>query len=72
MASVSRPRSNAIASTRRRQTRMVEPMHIKKDDIVEVIAGDDAAVGQGRRVLRAIPSEGKVVDNHFAVLYLPE
>src|SRR5436853_7748216 len=36
-------------------------MHIKKDDIVEVIAGDDAAPGQGRRVLRAIPTEGKVV-----------
>jgi large subunit ribosomal protein L24 len=38
-----------------------EAMQIKKDDIVEVIAGDDAASGQGRRVLRAIPAEGKVV-----------
>jgi large subunit ribosomal protein L24 len=36
-------------------------MHVKKDDLVEVIAGDDAVAGRARKVLRVIPSEGKVV-----------
>jgi len=39
-------------------------MHIKKDDIVEVITGDDAGSASDRvtgRVLRVLPSEGKVV-----------
>src|ERR1700745_440801 len=36
-------------------------MHIKKDDLVVVITGDDADKGRARRVLRAIPSEGKIV-----------
>ncbi len=36
-------------------------MHIKKDDLVVIIAGDDAEPGRARRVLRAIPSEGKIV-----------
>ncbi|MBL8797714.1 MAG: 50S ribosomal protein L24 [Planctomycetia bacterium] len=38
-------------------------MHIRKDDIVEVIAGDDAQ-GKGHvtaRVLRVLPEENKVV-----------
>src|ERR1700691_3875799 len=39
-------------------------MHIRKDDIVEVITGDDANVGKGRvtaRVLRILPEKRKVV-----------
>jgi large subunit ribosomal protein L24 len=34
-------------------------MHIRKDDIVEVITGDDK--GKRGRVLRAIPKDNKVV-----------
>jgi large subunit ribosomal protein L24 len=34
-------------------------MHIRKDDIVEVIAGDDAS--STGRVLRVLPDRGKVV-----------
>src|SRR5262249_38506578 len=39
-------------------------MHIHKDDIVEVIAGDDAGTPKSRmtaRVLRVLPDENKVV-----------
>jgi large subunit ribosomal protein L24 len=36
-------------------------MHVRKDDLVEVIAGDDAERGRARRVLRVLPDEGKVV-----------
>lgn len=39
-------------------------MHIRKDDIVEVITGDDASTGKSRttaRVLRVILDEDKVV-----------
>lgn len=39
-------------------------MLIRKDDIVEVIAGDDAGTPKARttgRVLRVLPEEGKVV-----------
>jgi large subunit ribosomal protein L24 len=36
-------------------------MHIRKDDLVEVIAGDDADRGRARRVLRVLPDENKVV-----------
>ena len=36
-------------------------MHIRKDDLVEVIAGDDAVKGRARKVLRVLPDEGKVV-----------
>ena len=36
-------------------------MHIKKDDLVVIIAGDDAEPGRARRVLRVIPDEGKIV-----------
>jgi large subunit ribosomal protein L24 len=34
-------------------------MHIRKDDLVQVIAGDDR--GTNGRVLRVLPSENKVV-----------
>ena len=39
-------------------------MHIKKDDIVEVITGDDAGTTKARttgRVLRVLPEKNKVV-----------
>ena len=36
-------------------------MHIKKDDLVEVIAGDDTLKGRARKVLRILTEEGKVV-----------
>src|SRR6266849_6534519 len=36
-------------------------MHVKKDDLVEVITGDDAEKGVARRVLRVLPAEGKVL-----------
>ena len=36
-------------------------MHVRKDDLVEVIAGDDALKGKARKVLRVLPDEGKVV-----------
>ena len=36
-------------------------MHVKKDDLVEVIAGDDAAPGRTHRVLRVLPDANKVV-----------
>ena len=39
-------------------------MHIRKDDIVEVITGDDAGTGKARttgRVLRVLPDENKLV-----------
>ena len=36
-------------------------MHVKKDDMVEVIAGDDAVRGKAHKVLRVLPDEGKVV-----------
>ena len=39
-------------------------MQIRKDDLVEVIAGDDAGTAKARvtaRVLRVLPDEGKVV-----------
>jgi large subunit ribosomal protein L24 len=39
-------------------------MHIRKDDIVEVITGDDAGTRKSPttgRVLRVLPDEGKVV-----------
>ena len=36
-------------------------MHVKKDDLVEVIAGDDAAPGRTHRVLRVLPDKNKVV-----------
>ncbi len=39
-------------------------MHIRKDDIVEVITGDDAGTAAARttgRVLRVLPDENKIV-----------
>jgi large subunit ribosomal protein L24 len=39
-------------------------MHVRKDDLVEVITGDDAGTPKSRttgRVLRVLPAEGKVV-----------
>jgi large subunit ribosomal protein L24 len=35
-------------------------MHIRKDDVVVVIAGDDKGP-EPRKVLRALPKEGKIV-----------
>src|SRR5215469_7999349 len=36
-------------------------MHVRKDDLVEVIAGDDAEKGRAHRVLRVVTEENKVV-----------
>ena len=36
-------------------------MHVKKDDMVEVIAGDDAQKGRARKVLRVLPEVNKIV-----------
>src|SRR5262245_43646764 len=36
-------------------------MHVRKDDLVQVIAGDDAEEGRARRVLRVLPDVHKVV-----------
>ena len=36
-------------------------MHVRKDDIVEVIAGDDAEKGRAHKVLRVLRKENKVV-----------
>src|SRR5262245_38300838 len=36
-------------------------MTIRKDDLVEVISGDDAAKGVARKVLRVLPEENKIV-----------
>ncbi len=36
-------------------------MHIKKDDLVVVITGDDAEKGRARRVLRVLTDKGRVV-----------
>ncbi len=36
-------------------------MHIKKDDLVVIISGDDAEPGRAHRVLRVVPDKGKIV-----------
>jgi large subunit ribosomal protein L24 len=36
-------------------------MYIRKDDLVEIIAGDDAEKGRARKVLRVLPERNKVV-----------
>src|ERR1700676_3178043 len=36
-------------------------MHVKKDDMVVVLSGDDAEEGRARRVLRVLVEKGKVV-----------
>jgi large subunit ribosomal protein L24 len=36
-------------------------MHVRKDDMVVVIAGDDAEPGRARRVLRVLVARNKIV-----------
>src|SRR3954463_10570245 len=36
-------------------------MHVHKDDMVQVLSGDDAEEGRAHKVLRVLPTEGKVV-----------
>jgi large subunit ribosomal protein L24 len=36
-------------------------MHVRKDDMVQVLRGDDAERGRARKVLRVLPDENKVV-----------
>ena len=36
-------------------------MHVRKDDLVEVICGDDAEKGRARKVLRVVSETNKVV-----------
>jgi large subunit ribosomal protein L24 len=36
-------------------------MHIRRDDLVEIIAGDDAEKGRARKVLRVLPDKGMIV-----------
>ena len=40
---------------------MSSKVHVRKDDMVEVIAGDDAEKGRAHKVLRVLPDKGKVV-----------
>jgi large subunit ribosomal protein L24 len=40
---------------------MSSKVHVRKDDMVEVIAGDDAEKGRAHKVLRVLPDAGKVV-----------
>ncbi len=40
---------------------MSSKVHIRKDDMVEVIAGDDAEKGRAHKVLRVLPDKNKVV-----------
>jgi large subunit ribosomal protein L24 len=44
-------------------------MHIRKDDLVEIIAGDDVEPGRGRRVLRVWMEEGKVLVEGVNLVY---
>ena len=47
-------------------------MHIRKDDIVEVMTGDDAGTSKTPttgRVLRVLPDEGKVVVEGYNRVY---
>jgi len=36
-------------------------MHVRKDDLVQVISGDDALSGKPHKVLRVLPEDNKVV-----------
>src|SRR5690349_7867918 len=36
-------------------------MHVRKEDMVQVISGDDAEEGRAHRVLRVLPDENKIV-----------
>src|ERR1700731_597781 len=40
---------------------MSSKVHVRKDDMVEVIAGDDAGKAPAHQVLRFLPDKGKVV-----------
>ena len=40
---------------------MSSKVHVRKDDMVEVITGDDAVKGRAHKVLRVLPDKGKVV-----------
>ncbi len=40
---------------------MSSRVHVRKDDMVEVIAGDDAEKGRAHKVLRVLPDKGKIV-----------
>lgn len=42
-----------------KDTKHLEKLHVKKDDIVEVISGSDK--GRRGKVMRAIPGDGMVV-----------
>ena len=40
---------------------MGSKVHVRKDDMVQVITGDDAEKGKAHKVLRVLPDVGKVV-----------
>ena len=40
---------------------MASKVHVRKDDMVQVIAGDDAEKGKAHKVLRVLPDVGKIV-----------
>ena len=42
-----------------RETKHLEKIHVKRDDVVEVISGVDK--GKRGKILRAIPSSGQIV-----------
>jgi large subunit ribosomal protein L24 len=44
-------------------------MHVRKDDLVEVIAGDDAMRGRAHKVLRVLPDVNKVVVEGIGRVY---
>jgi len=44
-------------------------MHIKKDDQVAIIAGDDRDISRARRVIRVIPDENRVVVEGANLVY---
>src|SRR5262245_43684542 len=44
-------------------------MHIRKDDLVEVISGESAQKGRARRVLEVLPKEEKVVVEGVNLVY---
>jgi large subunit ribosomal protein L24 len=44
-------------------------MHIRKDDLVEVIAGESAEKGRARRVIRVMPDENRVVVEGANLVY---
>jgi large subunit ribosomal protein L24 len=44
-------------------------MHIRKDDLVVVIAGEDADKGRARRVIRVFPEKNKIVVEGVNLVY---